>query len=67
MNKEMSNLEQQIQRFEEQTGIKLIIKDKRPFYGGYLDLNGTGITSLPDNLHGVRMARPAWYRYHPSP
>ena len=46
----MSKSEQQISKFEEQTGIKLIIKDKKPFYGGYLDLNGTGITSLPDNL-----------------
>ena len=46
----MNKSEQQIQKFEEQTGHKLIIKDKKPFYGGYLDLNGTGITSLPDNL-----------------
>ena len=46
----MSNLEQQITKFEEQTGIKLIVKDKKPYYGGGLYLRSTGITSLPDNL-----------------
>ena len=51
MNKEMSNLEQQISKFEEQTGRQLNIKNNKPYYAGDLDLDGcTGITSLPDNL-----------------
>ena len=52
MNKEMSNLEQQISKFEEQTGRQLNIKNNKPYYAGDLDLDlrDTGITSLPDNL-----------------
>ena len=51
MNKEMSNLEQQVSKFEEQTGYQLNIKNNKPYYDGDLDLEGcTGITSLPDNL-----------------
>ena len=50
MNKEMSNLEQQVSKFEEQTGRQLNIKNNKPYYAGDLDLDGTGITSLPDNL-----------------
>ena len=50
MNKEMSNLEQQISKFEEQTGRQLNIKNNKPYYAGDLDLRDTGITSLPDNL-----------------
>ena len=51
MNKEMSNLEQQISKFEEQTCRQLNIKNNKPYYAGDLDLDGcTGITSLPDNL-----------------
>ena len=36
--------------FEEQTNIKLNVIDGKINYKGYLDLRGTGITSLPDNL-----------------
>ena len=31
-------------------GYELSEKDGKPYYSGYLDLEGTGITSLPDNL-----------------
>ena len=51
MNKEMSNLEQQVSKFEEQTGRQLNIKNNKPYYAGALYLEEcTGITSLPDNL-----------------
>ena len=36
--------------FEEQTNIKLNVIDGKINYKGSLDLRGTGITSLPDNL-----------------
>ena len=41
---------EQLQQFYKETGIKLEIKDGKPYYGDYLDLRGTAITSLPDNL-----------------
>ena len=43
-------MRQEIEKFRKETGVNLIIKDGKPFYGGYLDLRGTGITALPDNL-----------------
>ena len=46
----MKDLKKEIAKFEEKTGIFLKVKDNKPYYGGNLDLRGTGITSLPDNL-----------------
>ena len=44
-------MKQKIEKFRKETGVNLIIKDGKPFYGGSLDLeNCTGITALPDNL-----------------
>ena len=43
-------MKQEIEKFRKETGVDLVIKDGKPFYGGYLDLRGTGITALPDNL-----------------
>ena len=44
-------MRQEIEKFRKEMGVNLIIKDGKPFYGGYLDLeNCTGITALPDNL-----------------
>ena len=43
-------MKQEIEKFRKETGVNLVIKDGKPFYGGYLDLRGTGITVLPDNL-----------------
>ena len=41
----MSNSE-----FEKITGLRLDERDGHPYYGGYLYLRGTGITSLPEGL-----------------
>ena len=46
----MKTLQSQIKKFKEETGCTLEVKNGNPYYGGYLDLEGTGITSLPDNL-----------------
>ena len=46
----MDTITEQIEKFKKETGIKLDIKDGKPYYGGNLDLRGTAITSLPDNL-----------------
>ena len=46
----MSNTKSQLKLFKEQTGITLESRDGKPYCGGYLDLRGTGITSLPDGL-----------------
>ena len=44
-------MKQEIEKFRKETGVDLVIKDGKPFYGGSLDLeNCTGITALPDNL-----------------
>ena len=43
-------MKKQIEKFYELTGYQLIIKNGKPYYGGWLDLRGTAITSLPDNL-----------------
>ena len=43
-------MKKQIEKFYGLTGYRLIIKDGKPYYGGGLDLQGTAITSLPDNL-----------------
>ncbi len=43
-------MKQEIEKFRKETGVNLIVKDGKPFYGGSLDLRGTGITALPDNL-----------------
>ena len=48
--KAMDKIKQQIEKFHKETGIKLEIKDGKPYYGGSLYLQGTAITSLPDNL-----------------
>ena len=44
------NKNTQITEFEKLTGKKLEMKDGKPYYGGSLDLEGTGITSLPEGL-----------------
>ena len=44
------DLQKIIKEFEKETGYTLEIVDNHLHYGGYLDLRGTGITSLPDNL-----------------
>lgn len=43
-------MEEQIKKFEIETGRKLSIKDGKLFYDGCLDLSKTNIKSLPDNL-----------------
>ena len=43
-------MKQEIKRFKKETGINLVIKDGKLFYDSDLDLRGTGITALPDNL-----------------
>lgn len=44
-------MKQEIEKFRKETGVDLVIKDGKPFYGGSLDLeNCTGITALPNNL-----------------
>ena len=43
-------MKQEIEKFRKETGVDLVIKDSKPFYGGSLYLRGTGITALPDNL-----------------
>jgi len=47
----MTNLQEIIAQFKEQTGYTLTLNDGHLYYGGSLYLeNCTGITSLPDNL-----------------
>ena len=46
----MENLQEIIAQFSEQTGYELKVKDNHLYHGGYLDLRGTGITSLPEGL-----------------
>ena len=46
----METITEQIEKFKKETGISLEIKDGKPYYGGNLYLQGTSITSLPDNL-----------------
>ncbi len=48
--KAMDKIKQQIEKFHKETGIKLEIKDGKPYYGGSLYLQESAITSLPDNL-----------------
>ena len=43
-------MKQEIKRFKKETGINLVIKDGKLFYDSSLDLRGTGITALPNNL-----------------
>jgi len=43
-------MRQEIEKFRKETGVNLVIKDGKPFYGDSLYLRGTGITALPDNL-----------------
>ena len=44
------DFEKIIADFESETGYGLEIRDGRPYYRSYLDLRGTGITSLPHHL-----------------
>ena len=44
------DFEKIIADFESATGYGLEIRDGRPYYRRYLDLRGTGITSLPEGL-----------------
>ena len=46
----MKTLSEQIEQFKKETGYTLEVRDGKPYYGGDLYLDGTGITSLPDNL-----------------
>ena len=46
----MDTITEQIEKFKKETGLSLEIKDGKPYYGGNLYLQGTAITSLPDNL-----------------
>ena len=43
-------LQSAIARFKQETGYTLEVSNEKPYYGGYLDLRGTGITSLPEGL-----------------
>ena len=43
-------MKQEIEKFRKETGVNLVVKDGKPFYGGSLYLRGTDITALPDNL-----------------
>ena len=38
-------MKQEIEKFRKETGVNLVVKDGKPFYGSYLDLRGTGITA----------------------
>ena len=46
----MKTLSEQIEQFKQETGYTLEVRDGKPYYGGWLDLSGTQITSLPENL-----------------
>ena len=46
----MKTLQEQIEQFKQETGYTLEVKDGKLYYGGWLDLSNTQITSLPDNL-----------------
>ena len=47
----VDKLQQQIDRFREQTGYKLEIRNDRPYYDDFIDLeNCTDLTELPDGL-----------------
>ncbi len=72
-------MKQEIEKFRKETGVNLVVKDGKPFYGGSLDLSGTGITALPDNLtvggyldlsgtgitaNGGWLSLPTWHRHY---
>lgn len=44
----MKTLSEQIKQFKQETGYTLEVRDGKPYYVGSLDLQGTGITSLPE-------------------
>lgn len=46
----MNNIETQIAKFKKETGVNLQIKCGKPHFDGHLDLRGTAITALPENL-----------------
>ena len=46
----MKTLSEQIKQFKQETGYTLEVRDGKPYYGGCLYLQGTPITSLPENL-----------------
>ena len=46
----MEDLQKIIKEFKKKTGYTLTIVDGQLHYGDGLDLCGTGLTSLPDNL-----------------
>lgn len=46
----METITEQVEKFYKETGKKIEIKDGKPYRGGNLDLRGTAITSLPNNL-----------------
>jgi len=47
---ETKTLQEQIDKFYKETGYTLEVKDGKPYWDGYLDLGGTNIAKLPDNL-----------------
>lgn len=44
------SLQEQIDKFYEETGYQLEVKDGQLYYDGDIDLHGTKVTKLPDNL-----------------
>lgn len=46
----METLNSQLEKFKKETGCMLGLKNKKPYHAGFLNLKGTVISSLPDNL-----------------
>ena len=46
----MKTVISQLEKFKKETGFMLSLKDQKPYHSGFLNLEGTAITSLPDNL-----------------
>jgi hypothetical protein len=46
----MKTLQKQMDKFYEETGYQLKVKDGKPYYDGYLCLYNSMVTELPDNL-----------------
>lgn len=46
----METLKSQLEKFKKETGCMLGLKNKKPYHAGFLNLKGTVISSLPDNL-----------------
>lgn len=46
----MNTLNSQLEKFKKETGFMLDVRNGKPYFSGRIDLEGTAITSLPDNL-----------------